>query len=296
MNNKKDKSIILFNLSFFGGQMSQLLTLVTEHVTRETSAATIPLTIVTPNPEQVVMTRNKPEFLRVLQRAGIRIPDGIGLIYASKILHVRYGTPILTKRIAGKSVVQHLLSWLQTQSVAVLVIGGRDLGTSESITVTESQSLTLVPQLKRLKSIAVGNNIHLESERWYWLEGYQDVKQPTPTEERTIRHTIEQVKPAVVFVAFGAPDQELWLDSHRELLQINQVKLAMVVGGAFDVLTGYLKPAPAWIERSGFEWLFRLWQQPSRWSRQLKLLEFLTLVFAGFFNRETAGNAPAEAV
>lgn len=285
MNKQLDKSIILCNLSFFGGQMNDLLTLLVDRLTAGEASDQKPLTVVTPNPEQVVLTRNNPAFLVALQNADVRIPDGIGLIYASKILSWRYGVPRLTQRLAGKTIALKVLSWAEKQPTRVLVIGGRELGQVVGAAGTTAGNLGAY----QLKPIMGENGLLLENTHWFWLEGYRQVRQPRAAEESALVSALDQLRPDVVFVAFGAPDQELWLESHLALLQAKQVKIAMVVGGAFDVLTGTLQPAPTWMEQSGLEWAYRLWQQPGRWRRQLRLLQFVWLTARGLFSRDLAG-------
>ncbi len=79
----------------------------------------------------------------------------------------------------------------------------------------------------------------------------------------------------ILFVAFGAPKQEMWMAENLDKLP---VKVMMGVGGAFDYLSGKVPRAPILIRRLGFEWLFRLIVQPWRIKRQLALLEFIWLV------------------
>ncbi len=80
----------------------------------------------------------------------------------------------------------------------------------------------------------------------------------------------------VLFVAFGAPKQEKWI---AENLNNIPVKVAMGVGGAFDVLCGRVPRAPLLVRKLGLEWLFRLAVQPWRIRRQLALLKYLMLIW-----------------
>ncbi len=89
-------------------------------------------------------------------------------------------------------------------------------------------------------------------------------------------------KPHLVFVAFGSPWQELWIERHRNQFQNCVV---MGVGGAFDFLGGKVPRAPVIIRRLGFEWLFRLIVQPWRLRRQLRLVRFGWLIFWSFFGK-----------
>lgn len=79
----------------------------------------------------------------------------------------------------------------------------------------------------------------------------------------------------VLFVALGSPKQEVWIN--KNLPNIN-VEVAIGIGGAFDFLSGKVRRAPKWIQRTGLEWLFRLIIQPWRIKRQVALVKFALLV------------------
>ena len=81
----------------------------------------------------------------------------------------------------------------------------------------------------------------------------------------------------ILLVAMGQPRQEKWVMQHRE--RLGSV-LAVGVGGAFDVFAGKLNRAPLWIQKIGFEWLYRMIQEPSRWRRNLKLFTFVFRILA----------------
>jgi N-acetylglucosaminyldiphosphoundecaprenol N-acetyl-beta-D-mannosaminyltransferase len=81
-------------------------------------------------------------------------------------------------------------------------------------------------------------------------------------------------------VAFGSPNQELWIEHHKKEFKNCVV---MGVGGAFDFLGGRVMRAPLFIRQLGFEWFFRLLIQPWRLRRQMRLVRFLGLVIQEFF-------------
>jgi len=79
---------------------------------------------------------------------------------------------------------------------------------------------------------------------------------------------------SIVFAGIGCPRQEIWAFEMREALGVP----ILAVGAAFDFHAGSLPMAPAWMQKSGLEWLFRLWQEPGRlWKRYL----YLNPVFIG---------------
>ena len=77
-------------------------------------------------------------------------------------------------------------------------------------------------------------------------------------------------------VALGAPKQEKWIYENRHKLP---VKIAMGVGGSFDVIAGKAKRAPEFYQKAGLEWFYRLLKEPKRFFRVLKLPKFILLAF-----------------
>ncbi|MCC6710981.1 MAG: WecB/TagA/CpsF family glycosyltransferase [Candidatus Pacebacteria bacterium] len=216
------------------------------------------LKVFTPNPEQFVLSRESKEFSRILSQGDILIPDGIGVVAFSQLAGKLLKTNSIKERIAGVDLVQRLLKLASDNNWKVLLVGGKAYtGKLHNIFVS---GLAKKTQLSLL-----------------WDPGYDDITKPTKLEEDHLVKLISKEQPELVFVAFGAPWQEQWVVEHEELLTSSKVKLAMVVGGSFDMLFGKLKRAPLWVRAVGLEWLFRLIQEPSRWRRQLKLVKFIGL-------------------
>lgn len=220
------------------------------------------LTIATPNPEQVVLTQQDPSFATTLRQFNLLLPDGQGLVWASKLLASKQvsqqannqTSQTLSERIAGREVVAALLAMAQQQHLPTLVVGGRGYH-GQVIAGSQLPSHTPYPVVA--------------------TDGYQQVAMPSLQEEKELEHLITQLKPAIVFVALGAPYQENWVVQHHSLLKAAGVRVAMVVGGSFDYLLGMAPRAPQVISQLGLEWLFRLITQPWRWRRQLSLLTFI---------------------
>lgn len=254
-------SVSLFDLEFFSGKKSDLIDSLKRHIQEKKSL----LTICTPNPEQIVQSACGTNLLRALQAADIRIPDGAGVILASRILSA-FGkaSSTLPERITGVDVVQELLS----TEASVLVIGGRAYSSDRVIT---EKHLPLF-------HLTIPADPKCEDGERYWIEGYADVRDQTSEESADIQSVIELLKPQVVCVAFGAPFQEEWLQKNRALLEKNNVSVAITVGGAFDFILGKVQRAPYSMQKLGLEWFFRLFQQPWRWKRQLRLMQFVRLV------------------
>jgi len=87
---------------------------------------------------------------------------------------------------------------------------------------------------------------------------------PDPKEAQAIIDLILEKKPDILFVAYGAPKQDIWIARHKLKYQ---VPLSMGVGGAFDMISEIIPRAPVWLRKIGLEWLWRFYKQPSRWKR-----------------------------
>ncbi|MBU0576817.1 WecB/TagA/CpsF family glycosyltransferase [Patescibacteria group bacterium] len=238
---------LLFDLNIFSRRKSSLLEILGKWL-KENNGLKV---IYTPNPEQIVQSRGNDKFKQALQRADILLPDGMGLVIASRFLSFFHQTQPLFERIAGVEVVESLLEMAHQQGSRVVVIGGRDYSPEDYFAYNRAKI--------------------------YWTPGFKNVYQPTAVEKKHLEEFLVQVQPDLVLVAFGAPAQELWIDQHRDLLQKNGIKIAMAVGGSFDYLLGKIPRAPYWFKKLGLEWLFRLIIEPWRLKRQLRLISFVGL-------------------
>ncbi|MDQ3008849.1 MAG: WecB/TagA/CpsF family glycosyltransferase [bacterium] len=251
---KIDGSNTFWHLSFFGRGKNEVLATLENHLNTSSKL----LKIFTPNPEQLVQASQDRDFSENLTQADILLPDGVGILWASRVL---CSEPPIKERITGIDVASRLISLADDKRYAVLVIGGRDYqvrGEGEDTQV---------------KCLVEGKEISI-----WWTPGYSAVKSPTPDEEAQVKKMIERKKPSIVLLAFGAPWQEKWIIDHQGLLEENDCKIAMAVGGTLDVLTGKSRRAPQVIRNFGLEWLYRLLTQPWRWKRQLRLPIFIWLV------------------
>lgn len=228
------------------------------------------LIIFTPNPEQIVLASENSQFREYLSQADLLLPDGAGLVLASRLLAASARAIPIPERITGIDLVAALLEKAVTEKKKVLVVGGRGYGKNQvagQVIPENTSKLNVLSEF--LPEMAVNDP------EWYWLEGYNDVENPTKLEEKQVSQVIKKLKPDYVFVALGAPYQERWLLEHRTLLEETHAAVGIAVGGTFDVLTGQLERAPEWMQRSHLEWLYRLKQEPWRWRRQTKLLLFV---------------------
>ena len=206
--------------------------------------------IVSINPENCVIAQQNTVFRKVCQTADLALTDGIGVVWAAKILGL-----LPLKRVSGSVLLPRLLDLAGQMSLRVVLIGSQ-ANLAESIAKCYSRGYP--------EATFVG------------IEGYKNAHQPTPPEEEQIKTIVRSTRPHVVFVAFGSPTQELWIDAHNALLEGS---ICMGVGGAFDYISGATQKPPSFISSWGLEWLYRLVIQPWRIQRQItRLPVFLWMV------------------
>lgn len=205
----------------------------------------LPHQVVTVNPEFIMAARRDEEFAAILNAASLALPDGVGLVWASRFL----GMP-LKERVAGVDCVWRWAKLAAERGYRLFLLGAAE-GVAEE---AASGLKEFYPELEIAGTFAGS---------------------PAPGEEEHIVGLIRQARPHLLFVAYGAPEQDRWI--HRNLARL-EVPVAMGVGGAFDFISGRAKRAPRWVQRLGLEWLHRLFHEPWRWRRMLALPQFAWLV------------------
>lgn len=212
--------------------------------------------ITTPNPEILVYSNFHLDYRDKLNESEVALPDGIGLIFAAKLL----GKP-LKNRISGTDFVKKLCEKSEKNPVSIGFLGGK-------AGIAEKAALCLQKEYPWLDIRFVGEEWNdLAYSKWHIANGKE--KKPYAMGNKPY------AKIDILFVAFGHPKQEEWIYENLEKLP---VKAAMGVGGAFDYISGDVTRAPLFVRKLGFEWLFRLVLQPWRWKRQLALIKFIWLV------------------
>jgi len=204
-----------------------------------------PHQVVTVNPEFVVAAQGDVKFFQVLKEADLSLPDGVGLLWAARFL----GRP-LSVRLAGVDTVRRIASLAAGRGYRLFLLGAAE-------GVAEAAARRLEEENPGLKVVGTYAG------------------SPNPKEEEGIVEMIRAARPHLLLVAYGAPQQDLWI--HRHLGRLG-VPVTMGVGGAFDFISGKAKRAPGWMRRLGLEWLHRLLHEPWRWRRMLALPKFVWLV------------------
>lgn len=195
---------------------------------------------VTPNGEMAYEALKDPDFRAVLNDAALVLPDGAGVIMASKILK----RP-LKQKVAGIEFAQNLLPILERNGSRLFLLGSKP-GVGE---------LAAEKMLERCPELCICGI----------MDGYF-------TDDREAVSAIRKAKADVVYVCLGAPKQEQFMHRNRTLLP---VKLMIGLGGTLDGIAGTVKRAPRWMIKLQLEWLYRLIKQPKRLGRMLRLPKFI---------------------
>lgn len=242
------KKISIFGVNIHNITLKDTVLLLKEYLKGDSTKK-----IYTPNTE-IVMTAKDDEDLRsLLNRGDMIIPDGIGLIYGSKI----QGKP-LKERVTGFDTSIELLKIADENSYSLYLLGGKDGISSEA-----AKNIG-----ERYPSIKIAGFHH-----GYFSGSHMGIKDSE--EEFKIIEEINDKKPDILFVGLGFPKQEIWIDSNVHKLN---AKVIIGNGGVMDILSGNAKRAPEIYQRLGLEWLYRLIQEPSRIKRQLVLPKFMLMM------------------
>ncbi len=196
--------------------------------------------IVAINPEKIMKAKEDPALKKLLNEAEFQIPDGIGVILASKIQKGQ-----ISERVTGVDLMMRLCEEAATKQKSIFLYGGKP-----------GVAASAAEKLKELyPGIQIAGIQH----------GYE-------TDNEKVIAKINEAKPDILFVAMGSPKQENWINANRDQLYPT---IYQGVGGSFDVLAGNVKRAPKAFQKVGLEWFYRLMMEPKRIKRQMALPKFL---------------------
>lgn len=187
------------------------------------------------NVHMLIEAYDNPDFAEVVNSATYALPDGFPIAKSFQILH-----GIRQERIAGMDFLPHFLHQCNQKKYRVAFIGS----TEEVLEATRSKINTELPGIVLTHLISPPFGKPWENEKYVRL--------------------LNESSTQVVFVALGCPKQEVWMHAHTGQLDA----ILFGIGGALPTYVGTIKRAPAWMRKSGLEWLYRLLKEPRRMFRR----------------------------
>lgn len=218
--------------------------------------------IVTPNLEFILAASSDTKFRDVLNKSDLAVPDSsrLGLLhwFLNRNFLIRsllwplffFPAGVLTHfdTVPGTDLMDRLCEMAAEKGYTVGFLGGR-----EGVAVKTAECLR--KKYSGLKVVFASDGGEVALNKRLDVRSFSNID--------------------LLFVAFGHIKQEKWIAQNLAHIP---VKVAMGVGGAFDYLSCNIPRAPKWLQKLGFEWLFRLLVQPWRWRRQLALFKLVLLV------------------
>lgn len=196
-----------------------------------------PHSVITVNASHVCMMQRDPALRDALRAGELILADGMSVVWTFRLA----GAP-LPERVTGVDLMARLLAEAGRRRLSVYFLGAR----REVVTALAEKAKAQHPGL-----VVAGVR-----------DGYF-----RPADHEAIADEIRASQAHMLFVGMPSPFKEVWCEEHRARLD---VPLIMGVGGSFDVLAGYVKRAPRWMQKAGLEWAWRLLMEPRKmWKRYL---------------------------
>lgn len=200
--------------------------------------------IITADASTVVIAQSDNEMQGIVHSADMVTPDSTGILWAAK----RLGIPI-RERVSGVDLTWRLCEFCAKEGHSVFLLGA-EAGVAERAAANLAN---------RIPSLQIAGTHH----------GFFE-------HDDEVVEAVNASGARLLFVAMGIPRQEKWIS--RNLHRLN-IRLAIGVGGTFDVLAGKVQRAPEWMRVRGLEWFYRLARNPRKISKVVKLPKFVWLVY-----------------
>lgn len=192
--------------------------------------------VVTPNVDHLMLIERTEALQRAYADAALVLADGLPVVVASRA----FGRPI-PERVAGSDLVPAVFDAASPEAP----LGVYLLGAGPGVAVRAA---------RRIEA------------RWRGVRVVGTYSPPfgferDAAENERILAGIRDAKPDVLVIGLGAPKQELWVHAHRDRIA---APVALCVGATIDFLAGEKPRAPAWMQRTGLEWVHRMASEPRR--------------------------------
>lgn len=253
--------------------------------------------VVTPNVEMIVSAHTDPFFKVAINNADLSIPDSARIGWADLVLKLKnplkrlfywpfFIIPTLMPGMnfpitTGTDLMEKLIQESSENGYRIGFLGGRN-----NVAVKLFDCLKAKYPSLNIGFIQENLEVDLSGEHKFFnfenIVGFKENQLISDAREQDFYKNLNSHKLDILFVAFGHQKQEKWMYKN---LKLTNVRVMIGVGGAFDYLSGEVKRSPIWLRSLGFEWLYRLIQQPWRLFRFGNLLKFVFMVL--LFNRKT---------
>jgi len=198
--------------------------------------------IFTINPEISLLALKDKRYRKVLQSADMALPDGIGLVLFGWLIGSSF-----KKRVAGADFMIKLVKLAERMGKSIFLLGGENR--------TGEKTAYILKQMFPKIEIAG------------WLENTDDLEVEYTKNSSSRNASSLLSKSDILFVALGAPKQEMWISEN--ITKFPNIKVAMSVGGSFDFISGKIKRAPKFMQSIGLEWSWRLFMEPRKRFRRI---------------------------
>jgi N-acetylglucosaminyldiphosphoundecaprenol N-acetyl-beta-D-mannosaminyltransferase len=194
--------------------------------------------VVTPNLDHAVLLKDNAALREAYGDAALILADGMPLVWASKM----FRTP-LRERVAGSDLVPAVLK-AAAPNTKVFFLGASEESSAQAVKNVRASH----PHLQVVGRLSPPFGFE-EDAAW----------------SKTITDGIQACQASLIVVGFGAPKQELWVHAHQRQLPGT---VALCAGATIDFLAGTVTRAPSWAQKSGLEWVHRLFSDPGRLTKR----------------------------
>lgn len=198
-----------------------------------------PSYVVTPNSDHLVRLESDALLREIYSHARIVIADGMPIVWASRLL----GEP-LAERVTGADLMPAVCEAAAARQLKIFLMGA-----AEGVALEAKRRLEL--QYPGLDIVGVYSPPF----------GFEK----DPLIQNQIVAMIRAASPDIIFVGLGAPKQEKWIfENYRKF----EKGIFLGIGASIDFCAGQVKRAPAFMQKYGLEWVYRLVQEPRRLAKR----------------------------
>lgn len=211
--------------------------------------------IVLVNAAKIVRARKDAELAQIIRTADLVGADGVPIVWTSQVL-----AQPLPGRVNGTDLMNQLIQVAEERGYRIYLLGS----TPELIERAAANVQRRYPKLQ--------------------IAGYRHGYFSSVEQEREVVSAIAASRADILLVGMSTPMKEKWVRKYK-----NDLATPVIhgVGGSFDILAGYVKRAPLWMQCSGLEWFYRVLQEPKRlWRRYL----VTNSIYIGLVIRQVAAN------